>query len=302
MNSHLGKWTLQDCSGQYAIGAPKLPSSGIWRGGADFDDGGGAVAEGGGGGDGAAFVLVEREDAGGTRRSLMWAARRLPLRRAASPRVVTVVDWSETECLPGLKVRREVQVGCARPGGIVIWADRVCQTELGWRRAMGGGVWQAGRMTTDMLAEAADPFRFLHRMRVRWGECDMQGIVFNPHYMAFVDVALTEYWRAVGMTYPAAFLAEGVDMFMVAARQVYRDAARFDDEIDVFLRVAYLGTTSLRFAFEIRRDGGVLFEGEATYVSADPVTRRPVGLSERLVAAVMGFERVGPERKKAVLC
>ena len=64
----------------------------------------------------------------------------------------------------------------------------------------------------------------------------MQGIVFNPHYMAFVDVALTEYWRAVGMTYPAAFLAEGVDMFMVAARQAYRDAARFDDEIDVFLR------------------------------------------------------------------
>ncbi len=125
----------------------------------------------------------------------------------------------------------------------------------------------------------------------------MQGIVFNPHYMAFVDVALTEYWRVVGLTYPAAFLEEGADTFMVAARQVFRDAALFDDEIDVFLRVAYLGTTSLRFAFEIRRDGSVLFEGEATYVYADRTTRRPMALSSRVVGAVVGFERVAPERK-----
>ena len=54
-----------------------------------------------------------------------------------------------------------------------------------------------------------DPYRFIHRLRVRWGECDMQGIVFNPHYMALIDVALTEYWRDIGLPYPDALAAEG---------------------------------------------------------------------------------------------
>jgi acyl-CoA thioesterase FadM len=79
---------------------------------------------------------------------------------------------------------------------------------------------------------------------------------------------------------------------------VFRDAALFDDEIDVCLRVSYLGRTSLRFVFEIRRAGGVLFDGEATYVYADRATRRPMALSARVVGAIVGFEMVGPERKE----
>ncbi len=119
-----------------------------------------------------------------------------------------------------------------------------------------------------MVQDPADPFRFMHRLRVRWGECDMQGIVFNPHYMALFDAALTEYWRTLGLTYPAAFLAHGVDSFMVSNTVNYRDAARFDDELDIALRTAYLGTTSFRIAFEIRRDGARLADGTATYVTA----------------------------------
>ncbi len=141
--------------------------------------------------------------------------------------------------------------------------------------------------------------RFSHRLRVRWGECDMQGIVFNPHYMAYVDVALTEYWRALGLAYPQDFAAEGCDTFMVAAAQTYRDAARFDDELDVCLRTEYLGTTSFRLAFEIRRGSAVLADGHATYVVGDAATRAPRPLPGMLVRAVLAFESDAPARKPA---
>ena len=143
------------------------------------------------------------------------------------------------------------------------------------------------------------PYRFAHRLRVRWGECDMQGIVFNPHYMAFVDVGLTEYWRAIGLPYPDALMADGSDVFMVAASQQFRDAARYDDELDVLVRTVYLGTTSFRICFEIRRGDGVLFDGEATYVMADRATRQKRVLSRAVVDHITGYERVTPARKPA---
>jgi acyl-CoA thioester hydrolase len=138
-----------------------------------------------------------------------------------------------------------------------------------------------------------NPFRFCHRLRVRWGECDMQGIVFNPHYMAYVDAALTEYWRAVGLPYPQAFAQLGTDTFMVAANQTYADAARFDDELDVWLRTEYLGNTSLRLAFAIHREADRLFHGTATYVNGDRITRKPVRLGDLLRKRIGDYEAPG---------
>ena len=142
-----------------------------------------------------------------------------------------------------------------------------------------------------------DPYRFIHRLRVRWGECDMQGIVFNPHYMAFIDVALTEYWRAVGLAYPDDLTAQGSDVFMVAASQRFLEAARYDDLLDLALRTECVGTTSLRFGFEIRREAAKLFEGQATYVVADRITRRPRPLGAALLDRILDYEAVAPERK-----
>ena len=126
----------------------------------------------------------------------------------------------------------------------------------------------------------------------------MQGIVFNPHYMMYVDVASTEYFRAIGLPYPEALLQDGVDSFMVACNVNYRDAAKFDDEIDIAMRTAYFGTTSFRLAFSISRGANLLVDGTATYVTGDRETRAPRKLPARLVAAVEAFEPQPPERKK----
>ena len=42
-------------------------------------------------------------------------------------------------------------------------------------------------------------FRHRHALRVRWAEVDMQGVVFNGHYLTYCDVCVTEYWRAIGV-------------------------------------------------------------------------------------------------------
>ena len=142
-----------------------------------------------------------------------------------------------------------------------------------------------------------DPFRFFYRLRVRWWECDMQGIVFNPRYMEFVDAAFTEYWRAIGMPYPDAFLAGGTDTFMVAANIEYRDAARFDDELDIFIRTEYFGTTSFRIGFSIRRGSDVLVHGSGAYVNGDRTSRAPTKLPQALIDKVTAYEHTPPLRK-----
>jgi acyl-CoA thioester hydrolase len=147
-------------------------------------------------------------------------------------------------------------------------------------------------------AVSGDPYRFFHRLRVRWGECDMQGIVFNPRYMEYVDAAFTEYWRTIGMPYPEAFLAGGTDTFMVAAQVNYRDAARFDDELDIGIRTEYFGTTSFRIGFSIRRDGAALVDGAASYVNGNKTTRAPLALPLALIQKVLAFERTPPQRKQ----
>ena len=44
------------------------------------------------------------------------------------------------------------------------------------------------------------------QLRVRWAEVDMQKIVFNGHYLTYIDTAIAEYWRAIGLPYPQGYV------------------------------------------------------------------------------------------------
>jgi acyl-CoA thioester hydrolase len=112
---------------------------------------------------------------------------------------------------------------------------------------------------------------FVHSLRVRYGECDAQGIVFNANYLSFFDVAMTELWReAVGRW--DDFAASGTDMVVAEARVRYRVPARFDDVISVEAGVGRLGDTSMLVVLRILRDGELLTEGDLRYVFIDPAT------------------------------
>jgi acyl-CoA thioester hydrolase len=113
-----------------------------------------------------------------------------------------------------------------------------------------------------------EPFRY--RLRVRWSECDLQGVVFYPNYLTYFDHTITELWRAaIG---PYTEMADlGVDMVVAEASIRYHASARFDDEIDVVARIVRLGATSMTTELSVERDGGeLLAKGELRHVFVDP--------------------------------
>jgi acyl-CoA thioester hydrolase len=121
------------------------------------------------------------------------------------------------------------------------------------------------------LASVTAPFR--HRTRVRWAECDLQGVAFYPNYLAWFDLVLTELWRAGGLPYPE-MIRGGADMVVAEAAIRYHASARFDEEIDLLATVRRLGSTSITTSISIERaeDGRLLAEGELRHVCVDAQT------------------------------
>lgn len=140
-----------------------------------------------------------------------------------------------------------------------------------------------------------DSFTFCHPLRVRWAEVDPQSIVFNGHYLTYADVAITEYFRALGVAYPADLARDGGDFFAIRTLLEYRAPAHFDDQLEIGIRAARLGRSSLTFALGIWRGDALLTSGEIVYVHADGATRSSLPLPAWLREKITGFERTRPE-------
>jgi acyl-CoA thioester hydrolase len=141
-----------------------------------------------------------------------------------------------------------------------------------------------------------DDFTFFHTLRVRWAEVDKQGVVFNANYFLYFDVTNTEYWRAIGFTYPDEIVKRfGTDMFAVKATAEFHGSATYDDVLEIGGRVARLGRSSMRFALGIFRGEERLTSGEVVYVNVDVTTRKPSPWPEELRTAILRFEKIRPE-------
>jgi acyl-CoA thioester hydrolase len=111
-----------------------------------------------------------------------------------------------------------------------------------------------------------EPFR--HQLRVRYAECDQQGVVFNAHYLAYFDTSINELLRAACGSYQAV-LDRGVDMVVAEAHLQFRAPARFDEQLTLEIGVARLGTTNITSEHRITRDGDLLVEGLTRHVVVD---------------------------------
>ncbi|MFZ6721034.1 acyl-CoA thioesterase [Undibacterium sp. Ji49W] len=133
-------------------------------------------------------------------------------------------------------------------------------------------------------------FAFFHRLRVRWSEVDMQAIVFNGNYLNYFDVAFTEYWRAAGLPNVITQAAEGKELFARKSTVEYMAPARFDDELDIGVRCASIGRSSMQFILEIYLGENHLISGELVYVYADTEKRKAVAVSDTWRAIISSFE------------
>ncbi|MBI3730745.1 MAG: acyl-CoA thioesterase [Burkholderiales bacterium] len=137
-------------------------------------------------------------------------------------------------------------------------------------------------------------FSFFHRLRVRWSEVDMQAIVFNGNYLNYFDVAFTEYWRATGLPNVIFQAAEGKELFARKSTIEYMAPARFDDELDIGVRCASIGRSSLQFILEIYLGENHLISGELVYVYADTEKRKAVVVTDAWRAIISSFETHTP--------
>src|SRR5271155_73966 len=106
---------------------------------------------------------------------------------------------------------------------------------------------------------------FVHRLRVRYNECDAQGHVFNANYFVYFDIALTELWREALGSYEA-LTADGLYLGVAGAGGGFCAPAGFGDALAGTLEVERLGNTSMVSAIRIAHDRDVLAEGRIVHI------------------------------------
>lgn len=137
-------------------------------------------------------------------------------------------------------------------------------------------------------------FRFLDRLRVRWAEVDMQKIVFNGHYLMYFDTAVAGYWRALALPYHDTMEQLQGDLYVRKATLEYVGSARYDDQLEVGIRCARLGKSSLVFGAAVFRGEQRLVHGDLVYVFADPATQTSRPVPEPLRDVLAAFEAGEP--------
>ncbi len=134
-------------------------------------------------------------------------------------------------------------------------------------------------------------FKFSFPKRVRFAEVDAQGVVFNSRYLEYFDIALVEYWRAVGL-YSGAGLVGGPEMHVAKALVEYRAPILLDEMVAICIRCARIGNSSMSFAFELHTGEGddLRATGEEVHVHVAEVRGRPTPLPADVIAKFEAFE------------
>jgi YbgC/YbaW family acyl-CoA thioester hydrolase len=133
-------------------------------------------------------------------------------------------------------------------------------------------------------------FRFFDRLRVRWAEIDAQRIVFNGHYLMYFDTAVAGYWRALALPYAQSMESMGGDLYVRKATLEYLGSAHYDDMLDVGMRCARVGNSSIRFEGGVFRREELLVSCELVYVFADPQSQTAKPVPQQLRDILQGYE------------
>jgi acyl-CoA thioester hydrolase len=136
-------------------------------------------------------------------------------------------------------------------------------------------------------------FAFHYPFRVRWSETDAQGVVFNARYLDYADIAITEYWRAVGIR--LVNREEPLEFHVKKATVTWFAPIKPDEMIEVMARTLKIGRTSMTQIVEIHgtnADGSddLRAEVELVNVFVDLATHRPMVLPEWIAALFTEFD------------
>jgi YbgC/YbaW family acyl-CoA thioester hydrolase len=133
-------------------------------------------------------------------------------------------------------------------------------------------------------------FRALERLRVRWVEVDLQKVVFNGHYLMYFDNAMAGYWRAAAMPYAPTMAHFAGDMFVRKATVEYHGSARYDDLLDIGVRCARIGTSSMIFSGAAFLKDRLIASCELVYVFTQAHAAQPQPVPQAFRDALLAYE------------
>ena len=136
----------------------------------------------------------------------------------------------------------------------------------------------------------SEDYSFSVRTRVAFSDTDAQGVVYYGRYLPYFDLARTEYHRELGGP-----RAPGTEFVMRASSVEYLAPARFDDLLEVFVRVGRIGRTSVTYEYAVYRLGPgeeevLMVTAAQTLVLIDHADRRTLPVPERFRATIAAFE------------
>jgi acyl-CoA thioester hydrolase len=125
------------------------------------------------------------------------------------------------------------------------------------------------------------------KLRVRYAEIDAQGHVNNAVYLSYFEVGRVEWLRDAGLSYKE-LEERGYGIVVVEVLAHYHRAAFFDDELTLRTELADLSRASLRFEYQVSRDGELLVTGYTRHACVNLATGRPVRMPGELLEAARG--------------
>lgn len=128
-----------------------------------------------------------------------------------------------------------------------------------------------------------EDFEFFHTLRVRYAESDPQGIVFNANYLVYFDVAITEYFRAHGLPYGDSISTHEIDFHVIHTSIDYKAQARFDEELQIFVKGSYSGV-KISWDIAVFRDTTLICSGILIYAAVDTKTGSLKRIDSRLAS------------------
>ena len=135
------------------------------------------------------------------------------------------------------------------------------------------------------------PFKFSAQTRVGFSDTDAQGIVYYGRYLPYFDLARVEYHRNLGLL-GMDIGEEGEEFVMRALTIEYLAPAVFDDLIEVYVRMARIGRTSVTYEFAAfrARDDELMVTATQTLVLVDLDERKAVPIPDAYKEAIRAFE------------
>ena len=138
-------------------------------------------------------------------------------------------------------------------------------------------------------------FKFHTEFRIRWMECDAQGIVFNGAYLGYLELSTAEYWRNLGIGIYHLPRSGFFDLAVVKTTIEFRSPALVDEMVKAYVAVTRIGNTSMDMRMEIYRPEPerLLTTIDAVYVGYDAATGTSRRVPDEFRELVGHFEETG---------